>query len=182
LVRAVCVLVGALVGVRVKRAVVAVGVGLLSMVMLAGPADAFSTAAVTPIRLIPVNARNYRNGVPGAWASGAVYTHCGAIGVVAVFVNNSSTHVSTGRQTYTISIQVERGGVWQAVKGSEVRSYRPSRQHERYEFDRYINAGWQYKYRVIVQNHTSAPLLGTMWVNAAANDSYPTDRDLADCQ
>jgi len=35
---------------------------------------------------------------------------------------------------------------------------------------------------VIVQNHTSAPLLGTMWVNAAANDSYPTDRDLADCQ
>ena len=37
-VRAVGVLVGAIVGVCVKRAMVAVGVGLLSMVMLVGPA------------------------------------------------------------------------------------------------------------------------------------------------
>ena len=161
---------------------VAFGVGVLSMVMLAGPADAFSTAAVAPIRRIPVNARNYQNGVPGAWASGAVYTRCGAIGVVAVFSNNSSRQVSTGRQTYSISIQVERAGVWQDVKGSEVRSYRPSGQHERYEFDRYINAGWRYKYRVIVHNHTGAPLLGTMWVNAAANDNNFADHDKADCQ
>ena len=151
------------------------------MVMLAGPAGAFSTAAVKSIRGIPVNARNFRNGVPGAWASGAVYTRCGAIGVEAVF-NESSTRVNTGHQTYSISIQVERDGVWKDVKGSEVRSYRPSRQHQRYEFDRFINAGWQYKYRVIVENHTSAPLLGTMWVNAAANDNYPADHDLADCQ
>jgi hypothetical protein len=162
---------------------VAVGVGLLSMTMIAGPAHAFSTAAVTPIRRIPVNAQNYLNGVPGAWTSGAVYTRCGAIGVVAVFSNNSSNpRVATDRQTYSISIQVERGGVWKDVKGSEVRSYRPSLQHQRYEFDRFINAGWRYKYRVIVQNHTSAPLLGTMWVNAAANDNYPADHDKADCQ
>ena len=182
MVRVACVLVGTLVGVCVKRAMVVAGIGALSMVMLAGPADAFSTAAVAPIRGIPVNARNYRNGVPGTWASGAVYTRCGAIGVEAVFLNNSSKQVNTGRQTYSISIQVERSGVWKDVKGSEVRSYRPGRQHQRHEFDRYVNAGWQYKYRVIVQNHTSAPLLGTMWVNAAANDNSPADHDLADCQ
>jgi hypothetical protein len=165
-----------------KRAVFAATVGVLSMLVLAGPADAFSTAAATPIRKIPVNARNYRDGVPGTWASGAVYTRCGAIGVEAVFTNNARPLVNTGRQTYSISIEIDHNGIWDPVKGSEVESYRPSAAHQRYEFDRYVNPGWHYKYRVLVANHTGAPLLGTMWVNAAANDNNPADHDVADCQ
>ena len=166
-----------------KRFVVVVGLCLAAAVLCAGPAVAFSTAGIAPIRKIPVNARNYRNGAPGVWTSGAMYTSCGAIGVDAVFSNNSSNpRVDTHQQTYNISIEIDQNGTWVHVPGSDVENYRPSHSHRRYEFDRYINVGWHYKYRVRVANNTSAPLLGTMWVNAAANDNNPAEHDVADCQ
>jgi hypothetical protein len=68
------------------------------------------------------------------------------------------------------------------IKGSEVKKYRPNHEHRRYEYDLLIHVGWHYKYRVLVSNQTDAPLLGTMWVNAAANDNNAADNDKADCQ
>jgi len=156
---------------------------IASSLLLVSPANAFSTKGIAPIRKIPVNARNFRTGAPGVWTSGAVYTRCGAIGVDAVFYNNSSNPtIETGKQIYNISIWIDRNGTWVHVPGSEVEHYTPSHLHHRWEYDRYIRKGAPYKYRVQVANHTSAPLLGTMWVNAAANDNNPAEHDVADCQ
>jgi hypothetical protein len=169
--------------VKMKKFCLAMGTCLVATLLVASPAGAFSTARVAPIRKIPINAQDADTGKPGVWATGAVYTKCGAIGVDSVFYNNSSNPtINTGQQTYTVSIQINVKGAWIPVKGSEVKSYRPNHQHRRYEYDEYINVGWHYKYRVMVTNNTSAPLLGTMWVNAAANDNNPADNDKADCQ
>ena len=166
-----------------KKFSVAVSICVSSIVFFAGSASAFSTTGIAPIRKVPVNGRNSNTGQPGLWATQGVYTKCGAIGVDVVFYNNSSNPtINTGQQTYSVSIERNINGVWAHVKSSEVKSYRPSHQHQRYEYDRYINVGWHYKYRVLITNHTSAPLLGTMWVNAAANDNNPADHDIADCQ
>ena len=166
-----------------KKLVVAVGICVVSMALSVGPASAFSTTGIPPIRKIPVRALDDDNGRPGIWATQGVYTKCGAIGVDAVFYNSSSNpKVNTGQQTYSISIEIYVKGAWVQVKGSEIKSYRPSHQHHRYEYDQFIHVGWHYTYRVFVTNHTHAPLLGTMWVNAAANDYNPTDHDTADCQ
>jgi len=166
-----------------KRFSIAVGICVLSTVLVVGPASAFSTTGIAPIRKIPVNAQNANTGKPGVWATSGVYTKCGAIGVDAVFYNNSShPTINTAQQTYSVSIEINIKGAWVQVKGSEIKSYRPSHQHQRYEYDRFINVGWHYKYRVLVANNTSAPLLGTMWVNAAANDNNAADNDKADCQ
>jgi len=166
-----------------KKFCVAVGIGMLATLLSVGPASAFSTKNIAPIRKIPVKALNDDNGAPGVWATDAVYTKCGQIGVDAVFYNSSSNpKINTGQQTYSISIQRYHNGVWTHVKGSEIESYRPSHQHRRYDFDIYLHPGWDYIYRVHVANYTHAPLLGTMWVNAAANDYYPPDHDIADCQ
>jgi hypothetical protein len=166
-----------------KRFSIAVGVCVLATVLVVGPAGAFSTTGIAPIRKIPVNALNANTGKPGEWATSGVYTKCGAIGVDSVFYNNSShPTINTGQETYSISIEINIKGAWVQVKGSEIKSYRPSHQHQRYEYDRFINVGWHYKYRVLVANNTSAPLLGTMWVNAAANDNNAADNDKADCQ
>ena len=120
---------------------------------------------------------------PGIWATDPVYTKCGAIGVDAVFYNSSSNPViNIGQQTYSISIEIHVNGAWVQVKSSEIKRYRPNHQHRRYEYDQNIRVGWRYKYRVLVTNHTSAPMLGTMWVNAAANDNNPADNDKADCK
>ena len=95
-----------------------------------------------------------------------MWTKCGAIGVDAVFSNGSSGPIiPTGQQSYSISIEIKIRNAWVHVAGSEVNTYRPSHQHHRYEFDRSIKAGWHFTYRVLVTNHTSAPLLGTMWVS-----------------
>jgi hypothetical protein len=166
-----------------KKFSVALGICISSIVLFVGSASAFSTNGIAPIRKIPVNGQNANTGKPGVWATSGVYTKCGAIGVDAVFYNNSShPTINTGQQTYSISVEINIKGAWVQVKGSEVKSYRPNHQHQRYEYDRFINVGWHYKYRVLVTNHTSAPLLGTMWVNAAANDNNPADNDVADCQ
>ena len=166
-----------------KKFCVAVGICLSSIVFAAGSASAFSTTGINPIRKIPVKPQNGDSGDPGVWATSGVYTKCGAIGVDAVFFNNSSNpKINTGQQTYSISIQINIKGAWVPVTGSEVKSYRPSHQHQRYEYDQFIHVGWHYKYRVVVNNHTDAPLLGTMWVNAAANDNNPKQNDKADCQ
>jgi len=156
---------------------------IASTMVWAGTAGAFSTTGIPPIRKIPVAALNDSTGQPGLWATDAVYTKCAAIGVDAVFYNSSSNpKVNTGQQTYSISIERYTKHVWAQVKGSEIKSYRPSHQHHRYEYDQYLHKGWDYIYRVFVSNHTHAPLLGTMWVNAAANDYNPADHDIADCQ
>ena len=166
-----------------KRFSIAVGICVLSTVLVVGPASAFSTTGIAPIRKIPVNAQNANTGKPGVWATSGVYTKCGAIGVDAVFYNSSSNpRINTGQQTYSISIEIYVNRAWVQVKNSEIKSYRPSHQHHRYEYDQYIHVGWHYTYRVLVANHTHAPLLGTMWVNAAANDYNPADHDTADCQ
>jgi hypothetical protein len=167
----------------VKRFSTAVGVCVSSILLLAGPATAFTTTGIPPIRKIPVKAQTDETGLPGIWATQGVYTRCGAIGVDAVFYNSSSNpKIDTGQQKYRISIEINVKGAWVQVKGSEIKSYRPSHQHHRYEYDQYVHVGWHYKYRVLVANHTHAPLLGTMWVNAAANDYNPTEHDTADCQ
>jgi hypothetical protein len=167
----------------VKKLAIAVGICLSSTVLVVGPASAFSTTAVHPIRKIPVKAQDADTGKPGIWATNGVYTKCGAIGVDAVFYNDSShPAINIGQQKYNVSIEVNIKGAWVQVKGSEIKSYRPNRQHERYEYDQNVHVGWHYKYRVLVTNHTSAPLLGTMWVNAAANDSNAAEHDKADCQ
>ena len=166
-----------------KKVLVAAAICAGSAVLAAGPAAAFSTSGIAPIRKIPVHAKNAHTGKPGTWTSGAVYTHCGAIGVDAVFYNSSANpHVDIGQQTYSIEIEIKVKNAWVHVAGSEVKSYRPNHQHRRYEYDQYINVGWHYTYRVLVTNHTSAPLLGTMWVNAAANDNNAADHDVADCK
>jgi hypothetical protein len=166
-----------------KKFVVTVGICMSSMVLAVGPAGAFSTASVPPIRKIPVRALDDDTGRPGIWATQGVYTKCGAIGVDAVFYNSSSNpKINTGQQKYSISIEIYVKGAWVQVKGSEIKSYRPSHQHHRYEYDQFIHVGWHYTYRVFVSNHTHAPLLGTVWVNAAANDYNPTEHDTADCQ
>ena len=166
-----------------KKFLVIVGICVASTVLAAGTASAFSDTGIQPIRKIPVNAQNGETGKPGVWATSGVYTRCGAIGVDSVFYNNSShPTINTGQQTYSISIQINIKGAWVAVPGSEVKNYRPSHQHQRYEYDKAIHVGWHYKYRVYVANHTSAPLLGTMWVNAAADDNNAADNDTADCQ
>ena len=166
-----------------KKFSLVVSICVLSAVAFAGPASAFSERGIKPIRKIPVNAQNGDTGKPGVWATSGVYTKCGAIGVDAVFYNNSShPTINTGQETYSISIQINIKGAWVPVAGSEVKSYRPNRQHRRYEYDQFIHVGWHYKYRVFVSNQTDAPLLGTMWVNAAANDNNATDNDKADCQ
>jgi hypothetical protein len=166
-----------------KKFSVAAGICLSSILLGVSPASAFSTTGIQPIRKIPINAQSANTGKPGIWATGGVYTRCGAIGVDAVFYNNSSNPtINIGQQTYSISIEIDIKGVWVHVAGSEIKSYRPNHQHRRYEYDQHINVGWHYKYRVLVTNHTSAPLLGTMWVNAAANDNNPADNDKADCQ
>jgi hypothetical protein len=166
-----------------KKSWVVVGICMSTMVLSVGPASAFSTKNIPPIRQIPVSALNDELGSPGVWATDAVYTRCGAIGVDAVFYNSSSNpKINTGQQTYSISIERYTNHIWVQVKGSEIKSYRPSHQHHRYEYDQYLRPGWHYIYRVFVANHTHAPLLGTMWVNAAANDYNPADHDIADCQ
>ena len=166
-----------------KKFCMAVVICISSTVLVAGPASAFSEAGIRPIRKIPVNAQNGDTGKPGVWATSGVYTKCGAIGVDAVFFNNSSNPtVDIGQQTYTISIQRNVNGAWVPIAGSEVKSYRPNHQHRRYEYDQFIHVGWHYKYRVLITNNTDAPLLGTMWVNAAANDNNPAENDKADCQ
>ena len=166
-----------------KRSIVAVVVVLASMLMLTGPAGAFSTTAVAPIRKIPVRAQDADTGNAGLWATQGVWTKCGAIGVDVVFANGSSNpSIATGQRTFSISIEIKIKNAWVHVAGSEVESYRPSHQHQRYEFDQYIKVGWRYTYRVLVTNHTSAPLLGTMWVNAAANDNNSAQHDKADCK
>ncbi len=166
-----------------KKVCVGVAICMLSTLLSVGTASAFSTNGILPIRKIPVKALDDDNGRPGVWASDAVYTTCGQIGVDAVFYNSSSNpRINTGQQTYSISIQRYHNGVWTQVKGSEIESYRPSHQHHRYAYDQYLHPGWDYIYRVRVTNYTHAPLLGTMWVNAAANDYNPADHDLADCQ
>ena len=149
-----------------KRSVVAVVVVVASMLMLAGPATAFSTTKVAPIRRIPVRAaEDADTGRAGLWATQGVWTKCGAIGVDAVF-SNADPRIATGQQTFSISIEIKVKNAWVHVAGSEVESYRPSRQHHRYEFDQSIKVGWHFTYRVLITNHTSAPLLGTVWVNA----------------
>ena len=166
-----------------KKVLVVVGICLASTLLVAGTASAFSNTGIQPIRKIPVKAQSGDNGKPGVWATSGVYTRCGAIGVDSVFYNNSSNPtINTGQQTYSVSIQIYINGAWVAVAGSEVKSYRPSHQHQRYEYDKAIHVGWHYTYRVLVTNHTSAPLLGTMWVNAAANDNNAAENDTADCQ
>jgi hypothetical protein len=166
-----------------KKFSVALAVCMVSTVLMAGTAGAFSTRDIPPIRKIPVAAQNADTGKPGVWATQGVYTKCGAIGVDAVFYNSSSNpKVNTGQKKYTISIQIYLNGAWLPVKDSEIKAYRPSHLHERYEYDQFIHVGWHYKYRVFVTNHTSAPLLGTMWVNAAANDNNLAQHDKADCQ
>jgi hypothetical protein len=166
-----------------KKLPIVVGICMVSTLLSVGTADAFSTKSIPPIRKIPVAALNDDNGRPGIWATDAVYTKCAAIGVDAVFYNSSSNpKVNIGQQTYSISIERYTKGAWVQVKGSEIKKYRPSHQHHRYEYDQYLHKGWAYIYRVFVANHTHAPLLGTMWVNAAANDYNPADHDLADCQ
>ena len=166
-----------------KRSIVAVVVIVASMLMLTGPATAFSTTKVAPIRKIPVPAQNADTGRAGLWATQGVWTKCGAIGVDAVFSNGSSNpRIATGQGTFSIAIEAKIKNAWVPVAGSEVETYRPSHLHHRYEFDRYINVGWHFTYRILVTNHTSAPLLGTMWVNAAANDNNSADHDTADCK
>ncbi len=166
-----------------KKFSIVVCICILSTMLTVSTANAFSTNGIPPIRKIPVAAQSDETGRPGIWATDAVYTKCGAIGVDAVFYNSSSNpRVNTGQQTYSISIERFHNGAWLQVKGSEIKSYRPSHQHHRYEYDQYIHVGWDYIYRVFVANHTHAPLLGTMWVNAAANDYNPADHDTADCQ
>ena len=166
-----------------KKVAIAVGVCVSSILFLIGPATAFSTTGIPPIRKIPVRAQKDETTLPGIWATQGVYTKCGAIGVDAVFYNSSSNpRINTGQQTYSISIEIYVNRAWVQVKNSEIKSYRPSHQHHRYEYDQYIHVGWHYTYRVLVANHTHAPLLGTMWVNAAANDYNPADHDTADCQ
>jgi len=166
-----------------KKWFIVVGICLSATVLGAGTASAFSTTGVRPIRKIPVRAQNADTGAPGVWATGAVYTKCGAIGVDAVFYNSSvNPRIAIGEQTYSVSVEINIKGAWVAVKGSEVKRYRPNHQHRRYEYDQFIHAGWRYKYRVLVTNHTEAPLLGTMWVNPAANDNNATDHDNADCK
>ena len=166
-----------------KKLAAIAGICLASTLLGVGPASAFSTTNTPPIRKIPVKAQSDETGKPGLWATQGVYTKCGAIGVDAVFYNSSSNpKINTGQQTYSISIEIYVNGAWVQVKSSEIKSYRPSRQHHRYEYDQYIHVGWHYTYRVLVTNHTHAPLLGTMWVNAAANDYNPAQHDTADCQ
>jgi len=166
-----------------KRLLTTASVCAATVALAAGPAGAFSTKNIAPIRGIPVAAQNADSGKPGVWATNGVYTHCGAIGVDAVFYNSSANpHVDIGQQTYSIEIEIKIKNAWVHVAGSEVKSYRPNHQHRRYEYDQYINVGWHYTYRVLVTNHTSAPLLGTMWVNAAANDNNAADHDVADCK
>ncbi|MGO9874512.1 MAG: hypothetical protein ACLPVY_11990 [Acidimicrobiia bacterium] len=166
-----------------KKFCVGVGVCMLSTLLSVGTASAFSTTSVSPIRKIPVKALDDDTGSPGVWATDAVYTKCGQIGVDAVFYNSTSNpRVNTGQQTYTISIERYHNGAWTHVKGSEIESYRPSHQHHRYDYDLFLHPGWDYIYRVQVKNNTHAPLLGTMWVNAKANDYNPADHDIADCQ
>jgi hypothetical protein len=166
-----------------KRFFVAVAICIASTAFAVGPAGAFSTTGTPPIRKIPVAPLNSDNGRPGIWATQGVFTKCGAIGVDAVFYNSSSNPVvNTGQTTYSISIEIYVKGAWVQVKNSEIKSYRPNHQHHRYEYDQYIHVGWHYTYRVLVTNHTKAPLLGTMWVNAAANDYNPSQHDTADCQ
>ncbi len=166
-----------------KKFCVGVCVCMLSTLMSVGTASAFSTNGIAPIRKIPVKALDDDTGSPGVWATDAIYTKCGQIGVDAVFYNSTSNpRVNTGQQTYSISIERYHNGVWMHVKGSEIESYRPSHQHHLYAYDQFLHPGWDYIYRVQVTNHTHAPLLGTMWVNAAANDYNPADHDLADCQ
>jgi hypothetical protein len=165
-----------------KKFAIAVGICLVSSMLGVGTAGAFSTKSVPPIRKIPVSAEKDEPGHPGIWATQGVYTKCGAIGVDAVFYNSSTNpKINTGQSTYSISIERYINGAWLQVKSSEVKSYRPSHQHHRYEYDQYIHVGWHYTYRVLVTNHTHAPLLGTMWVNAAANDYNPADHDTGDC-
>ena len=151
--------------------------------LLVGPANAFSTKGIAPIRKIPVPARNSDNGRPGLWATDGVYTRCGAIGVDAVFYNSSTNpRIDTGQQTYSIRIEIKVKDAWAPVAGSDVKRYRPSHLHHRYEYDRYIRKGAPSTYRVLVTNNTEAPLLGTMWVNAAANDNNAAQHDTADCK
>ena len=164
-----------------KRSVVAVVVIVASMLMLTGPATASSTTTIAPIRRIPVPAQNADTGRAGLWATQGVWTKCGAIGVEAVFANGDP-RIAIGRQTFSISIEIKVKSVWVHVAGSEVETYGPSRQHHRYEFDQNIKVGWHFTYRVLVTNHTSAPLLGTMWVNASANDNNSAEHDKADCK
>ncbi len=166
-----------------KKFTVVLSTCMLLTLLSVGTANAFSTTHIPPIRKIPVAALNADTGRPGIWATDAVYTKCGAIGVDAVFYNSSSNPtINIGQQTYSISIERYINGAWVQVKRSEIKSYRPNHQHRRYEYDQYIHVGWHYIYRVFVANHTHAPLLGTMWVNAAANDYNPADHDTADCQ
>jgi hypothetical protein len=166
-----------------KRSIVAIVVILASMLMLTGTATAFSTTTVAPIRKIPVPAQNADTGSAGLWATQGVWTKCGAIGVDAVFSNGSSDpRIATGQRTFTISIEIKIRNAWVHVPGSEVETYRPSLQHHRYEFDQSVKVGWHFTYRVLVTNHTSAPLLGTMWVNASANDNNSAEHDKADCK
>ena len=166
-----------------KKLLAVAGVALASTLTFAVPAQAFSTSGIAPIRKIPVPALRTDTGRPGLWATQGVWTACGAIGVDAVFTNGSSTPlVATGQQTYSISIEIKVGTAWVPVAGSEVEKYRPSNQHHRYEYDAHIHKGWHYTYRVLVTNNTDAPLLGTMWVNAAANDRNPAEHDTADCK
>jgi hypothetical protein len=166
-----------------KKFCLAIGICVSAIVLLVGTASAFSNNAYPPIRQIPIRALSDDSGSPGVWATDAVYTKCGAIGVDAVFYNSSShPKINIGQQTYSISIEIYTNHGWVQVKGSEIKSYRPNHQHHRYEYDQYLHPGWHYIYRVFVANHTHAPLLGTMWVNAAANDYNPVDHDIADCQ
>ena len=165
-----------------KKLSVVVGICISSLVLSVGTASAFSTTGIPPIRKIPVKPATDEGNQPGVWATQGVYTKCGAIGVDAVFYNSSNPKIDTGQQTYSISIERYIKGAWLPVKGSEIKSYRPSHLHHRYEYDQYIHVGWYYTYRVLVSNHTHAPLLGTMWVNAAANDYNPADHDTPDCQ
>jgi hypothetical protein len=166
-----------------KRSIVATTLAVVAIMMSAGPASAFSTSAVAPIRKVPVPALDTDTGRAGLWATQGVWTKCGAIGVDAVFSNGSSApRVATGQQTYSVSIEINVGDAWVHVAGSAVASYRPSDRHHRYEFDADIRKGWRYTYRVLVTNHTDAPLIGTVWVNAAANDNNPADHDKADCK
>jgi hypothetical protein len=170
-------------GMSMKRSIVATTIATVAIMMSAGPASAFSTRAVAPIRKIPVSARDTDTGQAGVWATQGVWTTCGAIGVDAVFSNGSSApRVATGQQTYTVSIEIKVGVAWVHVAGSQVGTYRPSNRHHRYEYDANIHKGWHYTYRVLVTNHTEAPLTGTVWVNAAANDNNPSEHDKADCK
>src|SRR5271157_3319890 len=100
-----------------KKFCVAVSICMLLTLLSVGPASAFSTKDDPPIRKIPVSALNDDTGRPGIWATDAVYTKCGAIGVDAVFYNSSSNpRVNTGQQTYSISIERYTNHAWVQVK------------------------------------------------------------------